>query len=300
MRRRIFFTTIFLLIAGTSAAHAGGDVSVLAGVNKKTITIGDRIIYDLEVTAARGAEIQMPEFKDGSIGEFEIKDFSRKVTDHLFGRRTIRNRYVITAYSVGKKDIPQVEVKYKLKPSGDWVSKKTPALVITVQSVLPKEMPADIRDIKAPAHFFEINWFLVAGIILLLVVLIGSVVAYRRISQRKPVRLPHETALEELESARAQLQRGGDLKEYFVGVSDCIRRYIERVIKLKAPEMTSEEFLNSLKDSTALSIPQKGLLKGFMNACDMVKFAKYMPTSSETENLYDTAKNFVEETKEKK
>ena len=71
-----------------------------------------------------------------------------------------------------------------------------------------------------------------------------------------------------------------------------------RVFRLKAPEMPSEEFLNSLRDSTALTMAHKELLRGFMNACDLVKFAKYKPTGEETENVYVTAKNFIDETKE--
>ena len=296
--KRILCIAAFLLIAAASASHAKDGVSVRSLVNKKSITIGDRIIFRLEITAPRGTEVQMPEFRNGSIGDLDIKDFSSRMTDHLFGKRTLRNRYAVTAYSAGKKEIPAIEIKYKLKGAKDWASRSTAAIGITVESVLPKEMPADIRDIKAPARFFEINWFLISGAVLLLIVAAFSYISYRKMKERKPVRLPHETALEELEAVRAQLLRNGDLKEYFVGVSDCVRRYIERAFRLKAPEMTSEEFLNSLRDSTALSVPHKDLLKGFMNACDLVKFAKYMPTTAETENLYDTARHFIEETKE--
>lgn len=297
-KNRIAYIAIFLLIATASVAYAKDGISIRAFVNKKTITIGDRITYNLEITASRGTQVQMPAFNNGFIGDLEIKDFSSKMKEHLFGRKTLHNRYAITAYSVGKKEIPQIDIKYKPKGAKDWSLEKTEAIIITVQSVLPKEIPVDIRDIKGPAYFFEINWFLLGGIALLFIVLALSYISYRKIKERKPVRLPHETALEELEAIRAGLIRGGDLKEYYVGVSDCIRRYIERVFKLKAPEMTSEEFLHSLRDSAALSIPHKDLLKGFMNACDMVKFAKYMPTSTETENVYTTAKNFIEETKE--
>jgi hypothetical protein len=41
---------------------------------------------------------------------------------------------------------------------------------------------------------------------------------------------------------------------------------------------------------------KKALLKDFMEACDMVKFAKHMPVSEETEAIYSTAKRFVEDT----
>jgi hypothetical protein len=77
-----------------------------------------------------------------------------------------------------------------------------------------------------------------------------------------------------------------------------VRRDVERVFALKAPEMTTEEFLNSLGYSEALSIAHKELLRGFLNACDLVKFAKYAPTRDEAQNVYVTARGFVEETKD--
>lgn len=297
-KNRVLRIVVLVLIFTAPLLHAAGGITVRAFINKNTITVGDRITYTLEAVASDKIQIQMPEFKGGAIGDLEIKDYSAKTIRHPFGKRTIRSRYIVTAYSVGKKEIPQIEIKYKPNGAKDWAVEKTRAIGITVKSVLPKEMPADIKDVKGPAHFFEMSWFLIGGIALFFIVAVLAYLSYRAIMRRKPVRLPHETALEELEAIRAQLLKDGDIKGYFVGVSDCVRRYIERVFKLRAPEMTSEEFLNSLKDSPTLSISQKDLLKGFMNACDMVKFAKYLPTSRETESVYVTAGSFVEETKE--
>jgi hypothetical protein len=116
-----------------------------------------------------------------------------------------------------------------------------------------------------------------------------------------PIKLPHETALEELEAVRGNFMRNSDIKEYYAGISDCVRRYIGRLFKLKAPEMTTEEFLSSLRESAALSLvltlDQKDLLKDFLNACDLVKFAKYNPAKGEMEAIFLSAKKFIEETK---
>jgi hypothetical protein len=62
--------------------------------------------------------------------------------------------------------------------------------------------------------------------------------------------------------------------------------------------MTTQEFLDSMKESHALKFEHRDLLKKFLEACDLVKFAKYMPAADEAEGVYLTAKNFVEETKE--
>lgn len=293
----IFVLSAMFTMPAFSAIHAGDAIEVSSKVDRREIAIGDRIRYTVSISGYKGTDIQIPEFRSNVIGEFEIKDHASRMHNGWFGIKTLYNDYFITSYAPGKKEIPPFEVKYKVKGQKDWETKKTGPVKINVISVLPKDLPADIRDIKGPVYYFEINWNLITFIVLLILLLVVIILYAYRSAHRKPIRLPHETALEELQSARSGLINTGDIKAYFVEVSDTIRRYIERALSLKAPEMTSEEFLNSLRDSTALTPQHKELLKGFMNACDLVKFAKYTPSGTETEELYLTAKNFIDETR---
>ena len=295
---RAFLAAVLAIVLLAPAASAKDGASVRASIDRSSITIGDRIQYVIEVIARKDSEAQLPAFKDGMVGEFEIKDSSGGVKSGWFGKRTLYRRYYITAYETGTKTIPDVEVKYRQRGAKDWLVLKTRPLNVIVASVLPKSGAGDIRDIKGPLSFYEINWILAGGSLALALLALAAIRWYIKAKQRRPVRLPHETALEELEAARSSLLKDNDAKEYFAAVSDCIRRYIERVFRLKAPEMTTEEFLNSLGVSSALSIGQKELLRDFLSACDLVKFAKYAPSSDEAEKVYTTAKGFVEETKE--
>ena len=79
-------------------------------------------------------------------------------------------------------------------------------------------------------------------------------------------------------------------------VSDAVRLYLEERFGLRAPERTTEEFLTDLSRSAALTEPQKDSLKGFLSACDMVKFARYEPQRPELEALYNSALRLIEET----
>ena len=145
-------------------------------------------------------------------------------------------------------------------------------------------------------HYFEISWLIVSSILIILLIIAGALIYIFR-KRPAPVKLPHETALEELEAARVNFIKNSDVKEYYAGVSDCVRRYIERLFRVRAPEMTTEEFLGSLRESTVLSLDQKDLLKAFLSACDLVKFAKYTPARTEMESVFTAAKKFIEETK---
>ena len=296
-RFRLFVTTGFILSFFCAVAHAGDDgVSAQASVDRAVVLIGDRVRLDVDVKYRAGTQIDFPAFKDGRIGDFEIKDSGSELRKGMFEGFSFRRWYYIAEYSVGKHEIPPIDIRYRKKGASEWSGVKTRALNISIESVLPKKIPADIRDVKGPLHYFEINWFLVSAILLVLLFITG-VILYVFRKRPAPIKLPHETALEELEAARGNFMRNSDLKEYYSGISDCIRRYIERTFKLKAPEMTTEEFLGSLRESTVLSPDQKDLLKAFLNACDLVKFAKYTPARPEMESVLAAAKKFIEETK---
>jgi len=302
MDKRASLTTILIwmsiscIVTFTAVPDVFGKdaINLKASVDHKNILIGDRVKLKVEAGAPKGIDVQFPRFDDYKIGDFEIKDSGERTRNRLFGGKIYQRWYSIAVYSVGKATIPQIEVKFRKKGGKDWSSQKTAAIDIKVGSVLPAgKQPADIKGIKGPLMYRNVYWGIISLLITFSVLAAAAFFFYKKLKQYTPVRLPHETALEELESIRAVYLQGGDVKEYYVGVSDCVRRYVERAFKLKAPEMTTEEFLNSLHDSSALTISQKDLMKGFMNACDMVKFAKYAPTSVEAESVYFTAKTFV-------
>ncbi|MCM8761004.1 MAG: BatD family protein [Candidatus Omnitrophica bacterium] len=297
---RILFTALLALTLMATGASAKDEQPALRqSVDRHSAFIGDRIRYAIEITSGKNSEAEFPVFKDNALGDFEIKDSGASVKKRFLSRRTLNRWYSIAAYSTGKKTIPEVEIKYRPKGDKEWTTLKTKPIDITIVSVLPKGAPArDIKDIKGPLSFKEINLFVVIGTSILILAACTAAIIYRKMRKRAPLRLPHETALEELEAIKAAFLQGGDVKEYFIGVSDCVRRYIERVFSVKAPEMTTEEFLNSLRVSSVLSLAHKELLRGFLNACDLVKFAKYAPTRNEAENIYLTAKSFIEETRD--
>lgn len=109
----------------------------------------------------------------------------------------------------------------------------------------------------------------------------------------------HETAFKALqELTNKAYLKTGKVREYYFELSDIVRHYVENRFQLRAPEMTTEEFLTTLKDSKILNAEQKILLKDFLSHCDMVKFAKYLPDEKESESSYESAKRFIEETKE--
>jgi hypothetical protein len=87
-----------------------------------------------------------------------------------------------------------------------------------------------------------------------------------------------------------------DPMPFTVAVSDAIRHYLEERFELRAPERTTEEFLYELQGAELLTPDQKQSLGEFLTECDMVKFARYEPTTDELRRLHDAAIRLVSET----
>jgi len=162
----------------------------------------------------------------------------------------------------------------------------------------------EIKDVKPPVYLPDLWWLL--WIVLALIVIAG--VIYFLIRYKKVPKVPKvplvlelpawEKAYNQLEALRLEnLLDKGLFKEFFTRVSDIARYYMEDRFKIHAPHMTTEEFLYYLGISGHLNDTQKAALKEFLNSCDMVKFAKYAPTTTEAWKNFDCARKLIDETK---
>lgn len=107
-----------------------------------------------------------------------------------------------------------------------------------------------------------------------------------------------ERAIDRLEELKSNNPAAPDeVKAYYTELSDIIRRYLEERFGLRAPEMTTPEFLRSLQETPQLSSGQQESLRDFLNACDMVKFAKHPAGTREMEGAWLLARRLIEETK---
>ena len=161
-----------------------------------------------------------------------------------------------------------------------------------------------LRDVRAPVYF-PANYFFLLGI-LFLVLIVGPVVFICLKRKREdtveelPVdtRSPWENAYEQLaQLAKSSYIDEGRFKEYYSELSGIIRYYFENRFKIRAPEMTTEEFLWSLERSRDLKTDHKETLKKFMASCDIIKFAKHIPRVEEAEESFQFARQLIEETK---
>jgi hypothetical protein len=84
---------------------------------------------------------------------------------------------------------------------------------------------------------------------------------------------------------------------WYVELSDIVRHYLEDRYGVRAPELTTEEFLQEARRSPELSASHRDLLTSFLERCDRVKFAAYHPDVAESKDVLDAARRFLDETR---
>ena len=142
---------------------------------------------------------------------------------------------------------------------------------------------------------WEWLWWLL-GLALLGTLLAGLVIYL--LTRRKqvvapPLIPPHLRARGRLQDALALI---GSPKPFVIAVSDALRGYLEGRFNFRAPERTTEEFLQELQRTQLLLPEQKRGLGEFLQRCDLVKFARYEPAETELRSLHVAALQLVAET----
>ena len=160
----------------------------------------------------------------------------------------------------------------------------------------PPEQP-EIRDIAPPVDIFPWpTWMVVCAIIVALAVVAGIVALVlkkMRDKPKPPPPTPREVAIRELEALRPQVERQTPY-DFSIAVSDVLRGYIGAQYRLHAREQTSPEFLAAISRSVKFSENEKGLLAGFLERCDLIKFARIDATSKDSGELLGSAVAFVQ------
>lgn len=111
-----------------------------------------------------------------------------------------------------------------------------------------------------------------------------------------PPRIPWELALERLDEVRhAGLLETRRFSEFFDRVNDAVREYLGARFGFDGLESTTDETLAALRRVPHFS-PSLVEIAGFLQQCDLVKFADYMPTVEECQRTLGEAERIVRAT----
>jgi hypothetical protein len=192
------------------------------------------------------------------------------------------------------------------RASGDVVTLCTHPHTILVDDPTASTPNAKPRE-NPPARNQREEWTsLEQGLRWLAIGLLGGALvawaAYRWMKRPKPVppppppRVPWEVAFERLYEARhAGLLEAKRFPDFFDRVNDAIREYLGARYGFDGLESTTDETLAALRRAHSFGLPMAEIA-GFLQHCDLVKFADLTPTLDECEQALVVAEKMVRAT----
>jgi len=290
----------FLCVSSSALAKDELHLSVKAEVDKATFTIGEKVEYRVSVIHDPGIQIlsPMPPPDEKIFQIKEAHDFSEKQGKQIVEGR----RFIFTAYELGEYILEPVTLRYRT-PSGEEKSIRTNKLYLTVRSVDASGKPmTDIRNAKGVLSLAR-QWGWLWS--LLLILLLGGGGAFywwqhkhrllpRQETEEDRLSLEDQTLLRLNRLFDSDLLKKGKVKEYFLELSEILRRYFEKRFEILAVESTTAEVLKDLAQKEIAP----GLLEKIqqeLETADLVKFAKWKPAPAEIVKTNQLAKTIVEE-----
>ena len=300
--RHIVMTAVVLM--ATMATAWGGNVTFKARLDSATLLMGKTTALHLEIVQDKEMRGFFPNEQADTLNAMvEIAERPAADTTDLGNNRIQINRdLIIQSFDSGMwiiKPIPYVV-------NGDTAYCNQLSLKVLPVDVSQMKDVHDIKPVEA-VPFNLLDWlpnYWWAWLLALL--LIGAGIwAYHKyykkgVNPLKPMRKrlpPYEEAMINLQNLKAaQLWQQGQEKEYFTGLTDILRVYIDRRFHINAVEMTSSQIIDTLKKNDETKAVNEQL-EMILEVADIVKFANARPLADDNEVAYQRAVNFVEATR---
>lgn len=287
-----------------AAPAVEGPVAVTAKISPDPSQVGDLLKIELTAAYPAGYTVNLPlGLVLDPLHLVSVDESEPESTGQGF-----RKVFTITAqhFAVGEARVPAFPLTY-LGPDGAVQTVQVPPTPFTVSSLLanepdPKRQPEDPPvSLEYPNRRAEIIIYSAAAA--LLVGLIGGLLWARWRRRPKPIVLPppvpaHVVAYQQLdELQKAELVARGAYQDYYLQLTEIAKGYIEGRFGIDALDRTTDELRRALEQAAAQIAPLKPReLVRFLQACDLVKFARFAPPGEEAEAALAEVRKMVDVT----
>jgi hypothetical protein len=298
-------TLTFVLMFGLSARAAevrqlaetesvDGRIRAAWQVAPAEPQLSDTIRLTLEIQAETTLQVEMPVFGH-SLGELKIANISEQTIGVTGGRETKQLVLDVTAKHGGMMPIWQTPIVYSDRREGLQGKSNSITIPATEFEIKASVSPenASLEKISTSLEIFDIRSQKIVWLIALLILLIAAGIILLLIRLRRKngtdsensTLSPQEIALRRLALLLENRLHETDIKKFFIELTGIVRWYIEQQTDIRAPELTTEEFLHEItqhwKQRNVLPPELRDRLRLFLESADRVKFAKFQPTQDE-------------------
>jgi hypothetical protein len=303
--RQVSTIVALWLLLPTWAAAQERSVSLEAPLET---TLGDPIDVILTVTGQMSDEAAVP---DQSFEPFEILAKKLDVQPAPDGSgKTFTFELQVLCFEVGAHELGPVRVRIT-GADGELVTLESGTRTIEVHSVLANEPDPQLKPPTDPVAVEQDDYRLLIVLGALLVLMLGALLGWlfmRWWNKRErpepappPPPPPWDTALAELRAHAAQRESAiaeGRTEQWVDAVSDSIRGYLGKRFGFHGLESTTNEIAQRLAEAKSLAIaPEEAI--GFLDQCDLVKFAKASLADEASNALIEEALALVDRTRPK-
>lgn len=292
-----------LLFAAVLFETSQDGVSLKVESETKQVDPARSVFLRVELAAAADRTAALPDLRDRVVGFSLAEDFAEEPVRAADGS---------TVQAANWRLVPEPCAKaYKIKP---FVVKASPKLLayqsddgkfsfvggpIAFAPPAAREPVTGGIETDPQKDLPPLSWRLVGfaalGLVGLLAVVAGLVALVRLV-----VRKVKEHRMSPIERAWAELDRllkkglpgRGRYKDFYVELTMVVRRYIQRKYGVKAPHLTTEEFLRDNR-IVELSNARIAELKAFLESADMVKFAGVQATPEMADAATASARGYL-------
>jgi len=273
---------------------AHGPVQVKVALHPRKVDFSGDVFLTLTVTARPGIDVEMPSLHDRVRGLVVKGAFDETPAPDGDGQRWVRHLRLMPMLSdeYGLLPVPVVYTDRRVRPAHqEWFA--TPQVLFKSASTAQTDIEAAVTPVRIPPSLRAIiAWTLCLGL-----VLTAGAVAVRR-SRREVVTAqpPGQYAEQALARLLAEhLPSRGLTREFYAELTMIARRYVERRYAIRAPELTTEEFLSALAEDPRFSAEEIRRLRAFLQAADLVKFAAVQPLGRAIRQAVESARAFWKE-----
>lgn len=301
--RRLILTMMLLAACVAGRAQEGNPATRLS---RDTILIGDQIEWIIPLEMAPGEKYFLEDIADPPAPGVEIiKPLQLDTVSN--GRKSVKveGKVILTSFDSGSYYLPPLIAMIERKSGAvDTLYMEGPTLEVTTVPIdTATYVIKDLKgQIKYPLKFKELlPWI---GLALLLALIVWALVRWITMSRAnrtflgKPIVKdpPHIVALRALDKIRKQkLWQNDKQKQFYTEVTDALRVYIADRYGIVALERPSREMLADLKKQD-IEEALYGKMDELFTRADLVKFAKYLASAEENEDVIPDAVRFVNAT----
>jgi len=296
-------------VTTTATSAVKSPVDAHAAVDRSKITIGDTVTYSVEASYDPAGTVQIT-LPDKDFEGLAIGESTHTSQQKSNGRAALRATMKLRAAEVGSYVIAPATVTYTPLPqagsapsTAQSVTVQSDRVFVEVVSVLPADGSAqDIHDIKPLAWIWTgLSWRLVLALLAGLAAIFAGLYLFLRRRKQRPVIVasepPHVLALAALAAlGEVDPADAREVRRWHFRISEIIRLYVEQRFGLNATDLTTEEILALANADTYFDGATKQLLRDFLVATDIVKFASYRPVATQIQQVLAAARAFVAST----